>query len=136
MSRDTSVDLATGYGLDGPGIESRWGRDFSPTFRPALGTTHPASCKMSTGSFQGVKRPGRGADHQPLLVQRSRKSRATPLASCGPSGILGITLPLPFSIYEYTFTALRRVLNEICGPSVDCWPALLHTTCFGITLPS
>jgi len=22
------VDIATGYGLDGPGIESRWGRDF------------------------------------------------------------------------------------------------------------
>jgi hypothetical protein len=24
---------------------------------------HPASCTMGTGSFQGVKRPGRGADH-------------------------------------------------------------------------
>jgi hypothetical protein len=27
--------------------------------------THPASCTMGTGSFLGVKRPGRGADHQP-----------------------------------------------------------------------
>jgi hypothetical protein len=26
---------------------------------------HPASCTMGTGSFQGVKRPGRGADHPP-----------------------------------------------------------------------
>jgi hypothetical protein len=25
--------------------------------------THPASCTMGTGSFPGVKRPGRGADH-------------------------------------------------------------------------
>jgi hypothetical protein len=24
---------------------------------------HPASCTMGTGSFPGVKRPGRGADH-------------------------------------------------------------------------
>jgi hypothetical protein len=24
----SSVDIATGYGLDGPGIESWWGRDF------------------------------------------------------------------------------------------------------------
>jgi hypothetical protein len=24
---------------------------------------HPASCIMGTGSFPGVKRPGRGADH-------------------------------------------------------------------------
>jgi hypothetical protein len=29
------------YGLDGPGIESRWGRDFSHTSRPALGPTQP-----------------------------------------------------------------------------------------------
>jgi hypothetical protein len=26
---------------------------------------HPASCTMGTGSFPGVKRPGRGVDHQP-----------------------------------------------------------------------
>jgi hypothetical protein len=25
----------------------------------------PASCMMGTGSFPGVKRPGRGADHPP-----------------------------------------------------------------------
>ena len=31
------VGIATGYGLDGPGIESRWGRDFPHLFRPALG---------------------------------------------------------------------------------------------------
>jgi hypothetical protein len=26
---------------------------------------HPASCTKGTGSFPGVKRPGRGADHPP-----------------------------------------------------------------------
>jgi hypothetical protein len=26
---------------------------------------HPASCATGTGSFPGVKRPGRGADHPP-----------------------------------------------------------------------
>ena len=26
-SRDSSASIATGYGLDGPGIESRWGGD-------------------------------------------------------------------------------------------------------------
>ena len=35
-----SVDgIATGYGLDSPGIESRWGRDFPYLSRPALGPT-------------------------------------------------------------------------------------------------
>jgi hypothetical protein len=28
VGRDSSVGITTGYGLDGPGIESRWGRDF------------------------------------------------------------------------------------------------------------
>jgi hypothetical protein len=40
---------------------------------------HPASCTMGTGSFPGAKRPGRGADHPPLLAPRSRMSRAIPL---------------------------------------------------------
>jgi hypothetical protein len=37
--RGNSVGIATGYGLSGPGIESRWGRDFSPASRPALQPT-------------------------------------------------------------------------------------------------
>jgi hypothetical protein len=39
---------------------------------------HPASCTMGSGSFPGVKRPGRGVEHQPHLEPRL-KSRAIPL---------------------------------------------------------
>jgi len=35
------IGIATGYGLDGPGIESRWGRNFPHLSRPALGPTQP-----------------------------------------------------------------------------------------------
>ena len=35
------VGIATGYGLDGPGIESRWMRDFPHLSRPFLGPTQP-----------------------------------------------------------------------------------------------
>jgi hypothetical protein len=35
------VGIATAYGLDSPGIESRWGRDFLHLSRPALRPTHP-----------------------------------------------------------------------------------------------
>jgi len=38
---DNVVGIATGYGLDGPGIESRWRRDFPHPSRPALGPTQP-----------------------------------------------------------------------------------------------
>ena len=33
--------IATGYGLDSPGIESRLGRDFPHLSRPALGSNQP-----------------------------------------------------------------------------------------------
>ena len=38
--RYSSGDIATGYGLDCPGIESRWERDFLHPSRPALWPTH------------------------------------------------------------------------------------------------
>jgi hypothetical protein len=70
---------ATCYRLDGPGIESRWEVWFSAPFQTSPGA-HPASCKMDTGSFPGVK-TGRGVTltPHPLLVPRSRKGRAIPL---------------------------------------------------------
>ena len=37
----SSVSIATRYGLDGPGIESRCRRDFLHVSRPALGPTQP-----------------------------------------------------------------------------------------------
>ena len=60
------------------GIESRWGRDFPPV-QTGPGV-YPASCKIGTGSFPGV-RCGRGTllTTYPLLVPRSWKSRAIPL---------------------------------------------------------
>ena len=36
------VGIATGYGLDGSGIESRWGRDFPHLSRPVLGPIQPS----------------------------------------------------------------------------------------------
>jgi len=41
MGRDRAVGINTGYGLDGPRIESRWGRDFPHPSGPALGPTQP-----------------------------------------------------------------------------------------------
>ena len=37
MGRDSSVGIATRYRLEGLGIESQLGRDFSHPCRPALG---------------------------------------------------------------------------------------------------
>jgi hypothetical protein len=74
----SSVGLATEYGLDGPGIESRWGRGFFAYVQTDPGS-HPGSCTMGKGSIPGVKQPRRGADHPPLLAPRLRMRRAIPL---------------------------------------------------------
>ena len=41
VGRFSSIGIATRYGLDGPGIESRLGRNFLHPLGPALGPTHP-----------------------------------------------------------------------------------------------
>jgi hypothetical protein len=66
--RDSSVGIVTRHGLDGPGIESRWGE----TFRTRPDRSWVAFSLLYNGYrvfFTGVKRPGRGGNHSlsPLL---------------------------------------------------------------------
>ena len=58
------VGIATGYGLDGPGIESRWQRDFLHLSRPALVPTQPPLQWVLVLS-RGKERPGCEDDHSP-----------------------------------------------------------------------
>jgi len=41
VGRECLVGIETRYGLDGPGIESRWGLEFTHPARPALRPTQP-----------------------------------------------------------------------------------------------
>ena len=52
VGRDSSVGIATRYGLDGPGIQSRWRRFSAPAQTgPVVSNT------MGTESFRGVVQP-------------------------------------------------------------------------------
>jgi hypothetical protein len=76
----SSVGIATGYGPDDLGIESRGvGLRFSAPVQTGPGA-QPASCTMGTGSFSGIK-SGQCVTltPHPLLVPWSRKGRAIPL---------------------------------------------------------
>jgi hypothetical protein len=59
-------------GLDGPGIESRWGARFSAPVQTGPGA-HSVSYTTGTESFLGVKKAGRFVDHTPHLAPRLKK---------------------------------------------------------------
>jgi len=61
--QDSSVGIATDYGLDGPGSNHRGDEIFRPS-RPVLRPTQPPVKWVPV--FPGGKvRPGRAADHSP-----------------------------------------------------------------------
>jgi hypothetical protein len=69
-SRDSSVGIVLGYGLDDRGSKVRFparAGNFSLHHRVQTGSgAHPVSYPMGTGALSlGVKRPGREADHSP-----------------------------------------------------------------------
>ena len=88
----SSVGITTGYGLGGPGIESRWGggRDFTHMSRPALGPTQP----LYNGHrvFPGGKElPGCDADPSPLSSAVVKKEQS--YTSTRPTGRTACTEP-------------------------------------------
>ena len=64
--------MATRYGLDGLGIESRWERVFSAPVQTGP-AAHTSSYTTGNGSFLGAKRLGRGVKHPPHLTTTLKK---------------------------------------------------------------
>jgi hypothetical protein len=73
VGRHNAVGIATRYGVEGPGIEYRWGVTFYTPVQTGPGAD-TASCKIGTGCFSpGVKWPRRGVNHPPHLAQSLKK---------------------------------------------------------------
>jgi len=114
----SSVGIAIGYGLDGPGVESRWRRDFPHLFRPTLGPIQPP-VQWVPGLSRGWRAAGAWRwPLTPLLVPWSRKSRAIPLLplwAVRPVQSLmpvpGCTLPLSLLVEWHRQRSTRREIS-------------------------
>ena len=130
----SSIGIATGYGLDGPGIETWWGARFSVPVQTGPGA-HPASCTMGTGSFPGVK-SGRGVTltPHPLLVPWSWKGRAIPLLlplwAVRPVEGLSACTRVHFTFYLCLICISRCTINiNICMLAGFSNSYLLYSIC-------
>ena len=84
--RESSVGIATRYGLNGPEIEFRWGARFCAPVQTGP-VSHTAFYRVVTGPSAGVKRPGSGVDLLPLYGVEVKEEYSytftPPLGLCG-----------------------------------------------------
>ena len=98
MVPDSSVCITTRYGLDGPGSESRWRRDFlrRPWVNPA--SWLPSLFRLYSG--WGVVL----TNHSRLSAEVRERVELYLYPTSGPSwSVIGWTLPLPFSYTSYYY---------------------------------
>jgi hypothetical protein len=94
VGRDSTVGTQTRYGLDGPGIESRWGARFSTPVQTDPGAL-PAPYTMGPVSYPGVKQQGCGVNNPP--PSSADVKERVELYLCSPSVL---SWPVLVSTYE------------------------------------
>jgi len=126
VGRDSSVSVATSYGLDGTGVESHWGAKFLMPVQTVPGA-HPVPYTVGTGSFQEVNRPGRSVNHPPPCSVEVKERVELYLYS--PSGhswpVLGRNLPFltlyrSSSLHHSLRNKFKRYVTEFLRNSSLC----------------
>ena len=118
------VGIATGYGLDGPGIESWWGSRFAALVETGPGA-HSASCKMVTWSSPGIKSGwGVTLTPRPFSCQGHKKVELYLYFPYGPYGLYRASVPVQGSTLYYVFQPskafIRYIKNAVLRGRVKC----------------
>jgi hypothetical protein len=121
------VGTVTGYRLDGPGIESRWGRDFPHLSRPAMGPTQPP-VQWILGLSQGQL--GRDDPSPPSSANGHESVELYFYSPYGPYGLYRASVPvqgwtLPFFFF-YNCNTNKCTIFFWCSSDTRYPP-----TCFG-----
>ena len=133
VGRDSSVGIATRYGLDGPEIGSRWGGGEILRTRPDRPWGSPSLLyNWFRVSFPRVKRSGHDAEHpRPFSAEIKERVELYLYSPSGPSWpVLGWTLRL---LYIYLFFIIINYLlriSVICSIGTDTVNMWLHKFCF------
>jgi hypothetical protein len=130
-SRDSSVGIALGYGLDDRGFGVRFlagAGNFSLNHPAQSGSgDHPASYPIGTrGSFLDVKRPGRETDHSPPSSAEAKECVELYLHS--PICYHGVVLN--FNVV----TAGSKTLISLSGPGIKAPLITLQKAVWGLTV--
>ena len=109
--------MADGYGLDGPGDRIPLGGGRFSAHVQTGPWAHSASYTMGTGSFSGVKWPGRGVDHPPpSSAEFKERVNLYMYSPSGPSWpILGVKLAQSQPLTNRARVHLSGTLFKSCG---------------------
>ena len=117
----------TRYGLDDPGIESRWGRDLPHRSKLTLGPTQPPVQWVPNLSRKGGGGPRRGVDHPPPSSGEVKERVELYLCSlAGPSWSV-IRRPLTLRLKIHSSAADSAVFNHMMYVVVTCVPLEVHS---------
>jgi hypothetical protein len=119
VGRDRSVVIATRSRLSCPGIESRWGWNFSASPVQTCPVTHRVSFEMGTGSLSRVQNGWWVALTTPPLPRRSAEVKeGVELYLCSPSGP---SWPVLDELYLFTSSLQKNRQCHFC-PCVSLNP--------------
>ena len=116
------VGIATGYGLDGPGIESRWGARFSAPVQTGLRPTQPPA-QWALGLSRGQRAARAWRWPHPLQVPWSWKGRAIPLLplwAVRPVQSLSAYTRVHFTCFTYITVTYGMKTNAQTGRNCHC----------------